>query len=146
MSLKEATIKWNPNEPMAFEFDDASGFKVIMANSPDPDKMAFGVSPKLLLMISLGGCTGMDVISMLRKMRQEVTGYRLELKGWVGEEHPKKYEKIVVEHIVEGHNLSQDSLDRAIKLSHEKYCGVSASLAGTVEIEMVGRIVEVEKV
>jgi putative redox protein len=84
----------------------------------------------------------MDVIGMLRKMRQEVTGYRLEIKGWEQEEHPKKFDRIVVEHVIEGHNLNPDMVDRAVKLSHEKYCGVSASLAGSVQIQMTARLVE----
>jgi putative redox protein len=76
-------------------------------------------------------------------MRQEVTAYHLEVKGWEHEEHPKKFDRIIIEHVIEGHNLSQELVNKAVKLSHEKYCGVSASLAGSVEIEVTSRLVEI---
>jgi putative redox protein len=99
-----------------------------------------------MLMLALGGCTGMDMLSLLRKMRQDFTAYHLEIKGWERTEHPQKFDRIVVEHIVTGHNLNQALVDKALKLSHEKYCGVLASLAGSVEIEMTARLVAAEEV
>ena len=77
-------------------------------------------------------------------MRQEVTGYRLVIKGWEEAELPKAFTKMVVEHVVTGPNVTQEAVDRAVKLSHEKYCGVSASLENPVEVEMFGTIVKTE--
>ncbi len=144
--MKEITVRCDVARGMHFEAVSPWGQTVQMDTLKEYGGTEEGFLPKTLLLVALGGCTGMDVISMLRKMRQEVTGYRMEIKGWEREEHPKKYEKIVVEHVVEGHNLNQEMVDKAIRLSHEKYCAVSASLAGSVEIEMTSRLVEVSPV
>ncbi|MEI7556657.1 OsmC family protein [Candidatus Chlorohelix sp.] len=138
--VKEVIVNWESG--MKFTATAESGFTVIMDTKAEFGGSDEGFTPKMLLLVSLAGCTAMDVISMLKKMRQEVSGYRLEVKGWEHEEHPKKFDRIVVEHVVEGHNLSQESVDKAIGLSHEKYCSVSASLAGSVEIVMTSRLVE----
>ncbi len=141
--MREVKVSWTEEGPMRFEASDLKGHLVTLDGAPEFGGAEAGFSPKALLLVALGGCTGMDVISMLRKMRQEVTGYHLEVKGWEHEEHSKKFDKIIVEHVIEGHNLNQEMVDKALKLSHEKYCGVSASLAGSVEIEMVSRLIEV---
>ena len=140
--MREISLNWNPDSPMLFEAEGPNGVKVAFDSASSPTDEVRGFSPKVMLMLALGACTGMDVISILRKMRQEVTAYRMEIKGWEEAELPKKFDKIVVEHVLTGNNLSQDAIDRAVKLSHEKYCGVSASLEQHVEIEMTGRILE----
>src|SRR5689334_6308062 len=139
--MREISLNWNPESEMMFEAAGPNGVKVAF-DSASQGYEARGFSPKVMLMLSLGACTGMDVISILKKMRQEVTSYRMDIKGWEEAELPKKFDKIVVEHVLTGPNLRQDAVDRAVKLSHEKYCGVSASLEQTVEIEMTGRIAE----
>jgi putative redox protein len=144
--MREITLNWNPESPMLLEATDPNGIKVSMDSSPEFGGQGRGVSPKLMLMLALGGCTGMDVLSLLRKMRQDVTAYHMEIKGWEQTEHPQKFDRIIVEHVITGRNLNQAMVDKAISLSHHKYCGVSASLAGSVEIEMTGRLVEVEEV
>ncbi len=140
--MHEVTVKWNPIGAMRFEADGPNGSKTIMDATKDVggDEQAF--SPKNMLLVALGGCTGMDVLSMLRKMRQDVTAYHLEIKGWQHEEHPKKFDRVLIEHVVEGHNLNKEMVDKAVRLSHEKYCGVSASLKGSVEIEVASRLIE----
>lgn len=91
-------------------------------------------SPVELLLLSLGSCTGADVISVLQKKRERVTSYRLEIHGDRREEHPRSYRRIEVRHIVTGYNVSEKSVARAIELSTEKYCSVAATLRPTAEI------------
>jgi putative redox protein len=140
--LKEVSVKWDETTPMRFTSTSASGFSVVMDTPGEQNTGVPSFTPKLLLLVSLGGCTAMDVISILKKMRQDVTGYHLEVKGWERSEHPTKFERIVVEHVVEGNNINPEMVERALSLSHEKYCSVSACLVGSVEIEFTYRIVE----
>src|SRR5689334_24743252 len=103
--MREINVTWTKAGPLNFEATAPTGQIVQMDSSVDSGGSNLGFSPKTLLMVALGGCTGMDVLSMLRKMRQDVTAYHLELKGWEEAEYPKKFDKIVVEHVIEGHNL-----------------------------------------
>lgn len=103
----------------------------------DSDSKDF--SPMQVLLAALGGCTGMDVVSVLKKMRQDVTGYRIEVDGVRATEHPRVWTEITVRHIVQGNGLSREKVERAVQLSEEKYCSVAAMLKGTTihtEIEL----------
>lgn len=91
-------------------------------------------SPMELLLVALGGCTGADVIDILRKKRERVTEYRIEVHGERREEHPKSFRKIEVRHIIHGRGLSEKSVAHAIELSDTKYCSVAATLRPTAEI------------
>jgi putative redox protein len=91
-------------------------------------------SPMELLLVALGGCTGADVIDILRKKREVVTEYRVEVHGERREEHPKSFRRIEVRHILHGRGLTEKSVAHAIQLSDEKYCGVAATLRPTAEI------------
>lgn len=135
-------VEWDKKGMMHFSATAASGHTVEMDAVKAGGGDEQGFSPKGLLLVALGGCTAMDVLPILRKMHQEVTDYHLEIKGTVHEEHPRKFDKIVVEHVLTGHDLKQEMVDKAIALSHDKYCGISACLAGSVEIEMTSRLVE----
>jgi putative redox protein len=98
-----------------------------------------------LLLVALAGCTGMDVIAILRKKRQQVTGYEVLVRGVRAQEHPRVYTHITVEHLVTGHNVDPAALARAIELSEAKYCGVSKTLDKTARIETAYRIIEAEE-
>ena len=91
-------------------------------------------SPIEAVLLALGGCQAMDVISILRKKRQAVTGYEIAVTGERQTEHPRRYTKIEVVHKLSGHNLSATAIDEAIRLSATKYCSVHASLAPDIEI------------
>ena len=95
-----------------------------------------------LLLIALGGCTGMDVVSILKKMRQELTDYQLKVRGERAPEHPRAYTHITVEHIVRGRNLNPELVERAARLSETKYCSVLASLDKTIRVEVKTTIVD----
>src|SRR5262249_46593013 len=91
-------------------------------------------SPMELLLIALGGCTGVDVISILKKKRQDVTDYRIEVSGERREEFPRSFTRLYVKHIVRGHRVAEQAVARAIELSETKYCSVAATLRGGAEI------------
>src|SRR3712207_5272277 len=91
---------------------------------------------------ALGGCTAVDVVSILRKKRERVTGYRVEVSGTRREEHPRAYTRIEVRHVLRGHNLSERAVASAIELSETKYCSVAATLRPGVELVTTYEIVE----
>lgn len=91
-------------------------------------------TPMELLLIALGSCAGVDVISILKKQRQDVTDYRIEVKGERREEFPRSYTRLEVKHILRGRRLSEQAVTRAIELSDQKYCSVAATLRGAAEI------------
>ena len=99
-------------------------------------------TPMEMLLLALGGCTGVDVISILRKQRQQITDYRIEVSGERREEHPRAYTRLFVKHIVRGRSVSREAVERAIELSDQKYCSVAATLRGTAEIITSYEIIE----
>jgi putative redox protein len=98
--------------------------------------------PFELVQLALGGCTGADVISVLKKKRQQVTSYRIEIQALRRDEHPRSYKRIDVKHIVRGRGISEKAVAQAVQLSTDKYCGVIASLRPTVEIVATWEIQE----
>ena len=99
-------------------------------------------SPLELLLIALGGCTGVDVVSILKKKRERVTGYHVEVGGARREEHPRAYTRMEVRHVLRGHNLSEKAVASAVELSETKYCSVAATLRPAAEIVSTFEIVE----
>jgi putative redox protein len=118
-------VKWTGE--MAFEamVDD---HRIVMDSRPEAGGKNSGPRPKSLLMVSLAGCTGMDVISILKKMKVDVTGFNIRVIGDVTEDHPKHYTTMKLEYEFTGKELPLDKIKHAIELSQEKYCGVSATL------------------
>jgi len=98
--------------------------------------------PMELLLLALGGCTGVDVISILKKKRQHVTDYRIEVSGERRDDHPRAYTRLFVKHIVRGHGVSEQAVASAIELSDTKYCSVAATLRGSAEIISSYEIIE----
>lgn len=109
---------------MAFEAE-VSGHKLIMDAVPEVGGENRGPRPKELMLASLLGCTGMDVISILEKMRVEVADFNIDIEADVTEEHPKHYEAIHIIYSFKGKDLPMDKLEKAIELSQDRYCGVS---------------------
>lgn len=103
---------------------------------------ASAATPVELLLIALGSCTAVDVISILKKKREQVTAYRVEVRGERRSEHPRSFTRMEVRHIVSGRNLSEKALAQAIELSETKYCSVAATLRPTVEIISSYEIIE----
>lgn len=99
-------------------------------------------TPMELLLLALGSCTGVDVISILKKKRQQVTDYRIEVSGERRDEFPKSYTRLHVKHIVRGRGVTEQAVASAIELSETKYCSVAATLRGSAEIITSYEIVE----
>ena len=118
-------VKWMGD--MAFEAA-IKEHRVLMDANENSGGHNAGPRPKPMLMASLAGCTGMDVMSILKKMKVEVKDLNIRVEGIIAEEHPKIYTSIHLIYEFEGENMPMDRLVRAIELSQEKYCGVSLSL------------------
>ncbi|WP_337872366.1 OsmC family protein [Ignavibacterium sp.] len=101
-----------------------------------------GIRPKELLLISLAGCTGSDVASILQKKRVKLEGFEMNITADVAEEHPQVFTKINLEYVFYGKNLPVKEIERAIELSQTKYCSVTAMLQKAMPIEHTYRIVE----
>ncbi len=110
---------------MAFE-TDIEGHKIIVDASQEAGGQDLGVRPKPLMLVALAGCTGMDVVSLLKKMHVDFSEFSVEVEGITSEEHPKKYTEMTVIYRVKGNNVDFDKVEKAVKLSEEKYCGVNA--------------------
>jgi putative redox protein len=135
------------DEGMSFRGRTGSGFELMLDSTADAGGQGRGPCPMELVLVSLAGCTGMDVIAMLRKMRQEVTGYEVRVRGDErAPEYPKVYTKITVEHIVRGRDLVETSVARAVELSATRYCPVSAMLGETATVIHTYRIEQIEPV
>ena len=118
-----------------------SGMVVHIDSQPETGERQ-GASPMELLLISLGGCTGMDVISILRKKRQNVTGFELRLHGDRATNHPKVFTAFTIEYVVRGVDIDAAAVARAVELSVENYCSVHAMLHKAAEIQTVITIIQ----
>lgn len=103
---------------------------------------ASAATPMELLLLALGSCTAVDVISILKKKRERVTDYRVEVRGERRTEHPRAYTRLEVRHIVRGRNISEKAVVQAIELSETKYCSVAATLRPAAEIVSSYEIIE----
>jgi putative redox protein len=105
---------------------------------------ASAATPMELLLLALGGCTAVDVVSILKKKREQLTDYRVEVRGERRAEHPRAYTRLEVRHILRGRNLSEKAVAQAIELSETKYCSVAATLRPAAEIITSFEIIEEE--
>jgi putative redox protein len=125
---------------MQFIGKAGSNHLVPMDAAPDSGGEGSATRPLELLLVSLGGCTGMDVVSLLRKMRVEFAGIELNITAEKSEGHPSVYTRIDVEYVVTGRDVDEEKLKRAIELSQEKYCSVSAMLREACPVNFTWRI------
>ena len=134
-------VETNWVDDMVFE-SSVEGFTVKMDAEEQNGGKHQGPRPKLLLLGALAGCTGMDVISILKKKRQEVTGLEIRVKGKKAEDYPKKFTDITLEFIVKGKDISEEAVKKAIELSMNKYCSVKATLEGAAKIGFSYKIIQ----
>ena len=139
MAQEEIKVDWLEN--MAFKAE-VNGHEIILDAVEAVGGENRGPRPKPLMMVALAGCTGMDVISILKKMRVEVEGFSVRVIGDLTEEHPKHFEKMHVIYEFKGKDLPMDKLEKAISLSEERYCGVSVSYRQAMGITSEIRIVD----
>lgn len=138
------TVQTRLMEDMAFIAEAGSGHTVMLDAAEHGGGHDLGFRPMELLLVGLSGCTAMDVISILRKKRQEVTAYEVRVRGERAEDHPMVFTEITVEHIVTGHQVSPEAVARAIELSETRYCGAGAMLGKTAHLRHTYRIIESE--
>lgn len=124
---EKVDVKWQ--DGMAFEASLHENTQKIMIDAtPAVGGRDLGPRPKTLMLVSLGGCTAMDVISILKKMRVTPDYFNVEVEGELTEEHPKYFHTITVNYIFRGKDLPMDKLKKAVSLSEERYCGVTEML------------------
>ncbi|MBS1232827.1 MAG: OsmC/Ohr family protein [Nitrospirae bacterium] len=126
---------------MQFVGEASSGHAIVMDGDPSVGGHNTGVRPAELLLLGIGGCSGMDVISILRKKRQDVSGLSIHVRGKKAEDYPRRFTEITLEFVVKGRNISEEAVKRAIDLSMNKYCSVKATLEGSAEITFSYRII-----
>jgi putative redox protein len=122
---QEINLAWKKG--MAFE-TELYGHKLTIDADQVNGGNDLGPRPKSLMLVALAGCTGMDIVSMLAKMRVELTDLNVKADGEVTEEHPKHFTSMHITYEFWGKDLPMDKLEKAVSLSDERYCGVSATL------------------
>lgn len=124
--------KWIDGLQMISEAETGHGLP--LASRMNNEEILHGIRPVELLLHALAGCSGMDVISILGKMKQPVQKFWIEVEGDRATEHPKVFTKIHLKYCFTGSGLDPKNIEKAIHLSHEKYCSVSAMLSKACEI------------
>lgn len=136
----KARAKWV--EGMAFIGEAGSGHAVVMDGAPEYGGRNIGIRPMEMLLIGLAGCTGFDVVQILKKGRENVTGCEVEVEAERASEDPKVFTKIHIAYRVTGRGLSQAKAERAVTLSKEKYCSASIMLGATAEMTTALEVVD----
>jgi putative redox protein len=139
-NTKKITLDWKGN--FRFEAKNPKGLTVNFDAPKDHGGEETALSPMETLLACLAGCTSFDVINILRKKRQTITGYSVEVEGTRAPEPPAVYTKINIKYIIHGKNVAKEAVERAIELSEEKYCAVGATLKKTAEITSSYEIIE----
>lgn len=127
---------------MQFVASGDSGHAILMDGLPKFGGTDSAPRPMELLLFGLGGCTGMDAISILRKKRQQVDSLEINLTGTKAEKEPMRYVDVQIEFVITGKGIDEDAVKRAISLSMEKYCSVKATLEQETKIGFTHRIIE----
>ncbi len=139
MAKQEVKVSWK--DKMAFEAE-VNGHKIMLDAAEAVGGEDRGPRPKPLMLTALAGCTGMDVISILKKMRVDVEDFNVVVEGDLTDEHPKQFYKMNVIYQFRGNNLPLDKLKKAVSLSEERYCGVSALYKKAIELTSEIKIIE----
>ena len=125
-------VKWLDN--MSFVGESASGHSVVMDGPPEAGGRNFGVRPMEMLLLGLGGCSSFDIVSMLKKGKQDLVDCEVEISAERADTEPKVFTKIHLHFIISGNDLSDKRVARAVELSAEKYCSASIMLGKTAEL------------
>lgn len=126
---------------LQFVGEASSNHAVVMDGGISAGGNNTGSTPMELLLMGLGGCSGMDIISILKKKRQDVSGLDINVTGRNAENYPRKFEEISLEFVIKGRNISEEAVKRAVDLSMTKYCSVKANLECSAKITFTYRIV-----
>jgi len=136
----KSRVKWVEN--VCFMAESDSGHAMIMDGAPDIGGRNLGPRPMEMLLMGAGGCTSVDVVMILQKSRQNVTACEVEVSAERAADHPKVFTKIHMHFTLRGRGLKPEIVDRAIKLSAEKYCSASIILGKTAEMSHDFEIIE----
>ena len=131
MPAVKSTLEWSGELSFAAELQ---GHRLDVDADPNFGGKERGPRPKHLVLTALGGCTGMDVVSLLKKMQMPFDSLAIEVEGEAREEHPQVYTRIHIRYILKGDALDQDKIQKAIGLSLDKYCAVAAMLSKTAAV------------
>ena len=138
----ECTINWSPALGMGFVAETGSGHLICMDGAPDGGGRNLAPRPMETVLAGTGGCTAYDVVLILRRGRHDVRGCQVKLQAERADSDPKVFTKIHMHFIVSGRDLPSAAVERAVQLSHEKYCSASIMLAKSAEITTSVELVE----
>lgn len=138
----DCTVRWGGPSGMTFAAETGSGHLVCMDGAPDGGGRNLAPRPMEMLLVGTGGCTAYDVVLILQRGRHDVRGCEVSLKAQRAPEDPKVFTRIEFHFTVRGRGLKQDVVERAVRLSHDKYCSASVMLAKTAELTYTVQIVE----
>ena len=138
----ECKVSWTGPDGMSFLAETGSGHAVVMDGAPDGGGRNLAPRPMEMVLLGTGGCTAYDVVLILKRSRQKVLGCEVSLKAERAETEPKVFTKIHFHFTVRGESLKRESVERAINLSHDKYCSASIMLAKSAEITHSFEIIE----
>jgi putative redox protein len=139
----ECTVRWQPEAGMAFNAETGSGHLLAMDGAPDGGGRNLAPRPMETVLAGTGGCAAYDVVLILKRGRHDVRGCEVKLTAERAPTDPKVFTRIHMQFIVRGRGLQSAVVERAVALSHEKYCSASAMLSRTAEITTAVEIVEV---
>ena len=133
---QDLVLNWKENMCFSSIMD---GHEIVVDAAEEFGGTNKGPRPKKLLLLSLAGCTAMDVVSLLKKMRVEFSNFKIVIDADLSEDHPKRFNSITLIYIVHCSMVFKESIEKAVKLSEEKYCGVNAMFRSfaTVEHEII---------
>ena len=138
----EATVRWTGSSGMSFLAETGSGHAVLMDGAPDGGGRNLAPRPMEMVLLGTGGCSAYDVVLILRKGKQDIRGCEVKLSAERAETEPKVFTKINFHFIIRGRQLKPNLVERAIKLSHEKYCSASIMLEKTAQMTYSFEIIE----
>ncbi len=139
----ECTIHWLPESGMSFVAETGSGHLLTMDGAPDGGGRNLAPRPMETVLAGTGGCTAYDVVLILQRGRHDVRGCRVEVKAERAPVDPKVFTSIRLHFVVSGRGLAAAAVERAIALSHEKYCSASIMLARTAQVSTSYELIEV---
>jgi len=125
-------VKWLDN--MSFVGESASGHSVVMDGPPEAGGRNLGIRPMEMLLLGIGGCSSFDVVSILKKARQNIQNCEVEIEAERADTEPKVFIKIHLHFVISGHELNENRVEKAVSLSADKYCSASIMLGKTADI------------
>ena len=138
----DALVRWSGPETMSFVAETGSGHAVVMDGAPEGGGRNLGPRPMEMVLLGTGGCTAYDVVLILRKSGQDIRGCEVALHAERTETDPKVFTSIEFRFKVRGRGLKRETVERAVQLSHDKYCSASAMLAKSARIETVIELID----